>query len=996
MTEIESPFKGLAAFEDSDLDALLFFGRERDAKVIEANLVASRLTVLYGSSGVGKSSVVQAAVARALRALREGPLVVVWSGWGHEPTSSLANAIADAAGVPRGPFADVVQRAQEARPLYLILDQAEEYFVYHGADESFEHELAAVLARPLHANVLLVVRDDTLAGLDRFRRHLPGVFGNVVRLGRLDRAAGEAAIVRPVERFRELTGQAADVEPDLVERVLDEVTAGRIEYGLGGEGVAAGAPADGVETPYLQLVMQRIWEAERGAGHEVLRLETLERLGGARKIVGDNLERAMAELAPSQRAIAAAMFTHLVTPSGQKVAHRPSDLAELAGVTEAEATAVLRALDERRILRPHEGGRFEIFHDVLASEILDWRRRFAAEQALERQRREASRRHRALLLITGGALAAALAATALTIWALVERGNASEQARRAHGRELDATAIAVVHTDPELAMLLATEAARLSPTLTAEDVLRRTILSSHVLQSFPMGAPVTDIAVSGRRVAAGTTTGAVRVFGRTADGTYVRELSIRATGHVRQVGVSAEAASVATVGGSLTIVTPSGTTTRSVPAPVGGAILVDGCSSEAGCLAVGSRRELRVLDAATGATVQRVRLPSRVDEIVPVRSGLVAVRSADTSIRVVDLRTGRIRTLEAGKPVSSIGASSRLVAAGLDDGTVRVWDATTGRLVASRKSHLNAVLAMAVVRNLVLSGAAGGSAQVWDLQKRTVTAPPGGHNNLVVAADITGDGAYAATGSLDRTARVWRTKDGYVTAELIGHRDGVRDVAFADGGRQVVTGSADGTFAVWDAATVPDLRVTRDSPPAAPRTTATSEDGAVATADGTVVRLALRSGRTVELRGHRDRVTSVAFSADGTRLVTASRDHDARIWDARTGRLLQLLTGHFGTVADARFSPDGRWVVTAGPITAGLWNARTGELVRYLRGPRSQLTAAAFTDDRTIVTSEADGTTRKAVCNECGSLDELVAIAEARLERTGRQLTPEERQRYFG
>ncbi len=79
-------------------------------------------------------------------------------------------------------------------------------------------------------------------------------------------------------------------------------------------------------------------------------------------------------------------------------------------------------------------------------------------------------------------------------------------------------------------------------------------------------------------------------------------------------------------------------------------------------------------------------------------------------------------------------------------------------------------------------------------------------------------------------------------------------------------------------------------------------------------------------------MTSVSFSSDGNRVVTASRDHDARIWDVATGRFVRLLQGHFGEVNDARFSPDGRWVVTARLRTAGLWDARSGALVVFLRG----------------------------------------------------------------
>jgi ABC-type phosphate transport system ATPase subunit len=65
-TLIERPFKGLMPYEEAD--ALFFFGREADCGVIASNLMASRLTILYGPSGVGKSSVLDAGVRRPPRA----------------------------------------------------------------------------------------------------------------------------------------------------------------------------------------------------------------------------------------------------------------------------------------------------------------------------------------------------------------------------------------------------------------------------------------------------------------------------------------------------------------------------------------------------------------------------------------------------------------------------------------------------------------------------------------------------------------------------------------------------------------------------------------------------------------------------------------------------------------------------------------------------------------------------------------------------------------
>ena len=188
----------------------------------------------------------------------------------------------------------------------------------------------------------------------------------------------------------------------------------------------------------------------------------------------------------------------------------------------------------------------------------------------------------------------------------------------------------------------------------------------------------------------------------------------------------------------------------------------------------------------------------------------------------------------------------------------------------------------------------------------------------------------------------------------------------------------------------------RAAPGGAPADTTRGPGGTTATIRGSEV--VLRSdGRTTVLAGHGGRVNSVSFSADGTRVVTASRDRDARIWDVATGQARTVLRGHFGPVQDARFSPDGRWVVTAGPGRAGLWDALSGDLVTLLRGHRGLLTSAGFSPNgRVIVTGGVDGTVRTYRCDLCGGLAELRRLADSRLGATGRELTPEERERYLG
>ncbi|WP_300452623.1 AAA-like domain-containing protein, partial [Accumulibacter sp.] len=113
-----------------------------------------------------------------------------------------------------------------------------------------------------------------------------------------------------------------------------------------------------------------------------------------------------------------------------------------------------------------------------------------------------------------------------------------------------------------------------------------------------------------------------------------------------------------------------------------------------------------------------------------------------------------------------------------------------------------------------------------------------------------------------------------------------------------------------------------------------------------------------ELRGHGNSVNSASFSPDGQRIVTASRDKTARLWDL-DGKLLAELRGHGSSVESAAFSPDERCIVTtSGDQTARLWDL-DGKLLAVLRGHRNRVESAAFSPDgRRIVTASQDQTAR--------------------------------------
>lgn len=445
-----TPYIGLIPY--SEQDAPFFFGRERERAIITANLMSARLTVLYGPSGAGKSSVLRAGVEHTLREqarrnVREQGepevVVVVFSNWRDDPIVGLSFAVHDAV---KQTLTTMSQTDDDAPvrnefvenlaawtkrfngELLIILDQFEEYFMYH-AQEDGERTFAVEFPRAvnragLRVNFLVSLREDALSKLDRFKGRIPNLFDNYLRIGHLSQAAARDAIEKPVEEFNRRQTNETDrvtIEPALVGAVLSQVQTGRVTLTRDGTGGVADSNPQAeapIETSYLQLVMTRLWREEMQSESHTLRWSTLDRLKGAEHIVRTHLDSVMDRLLPDERAIASDVFRYLVTPSGTKIAYTSTDLGAYISTPGVTLTPVLDKLagSGLRILRtvdpppdqPRET-RYEIFHDVLAAAILDWRRRYmqekekrefeyrlAEEARAEQQRAEEERRQKEL------------------------------------------------------------------------------------------------------------------------------------------------------------------------------------------------------------------------------------------------------------------------------------------------------------------------------------------------------------------------------------------------------------------------------------------------------------------------------------------------------------------------------------------------------------------------------------------------------------------------
>jgi WD40 repeat protein len=1020
-----SPYKGLAPFEDSELDALLFFGREREIAVIVANLMAARLTVLYGASGVGKTSLLRAGVAHRLRAA-PGAIVVVVSTWTGDPVLGLLDAVEAAA-----PGSDTALRRSGAlsdtlgtwarqldTDIYVVLDQFEEYFLYHENEDgpgTLADELPEALRRSgLRVNFLIGIREDSLASLDAFKARIPNLFGNSLRLDRLDRDAARAAIVGPVERYNELVtpDRRIAVQPEFVDEVLGQVAVGRVDLGQAGRG-GIDEDADRIEAPYLQLVLERLWEVETAQGSRELRLQTLNELGGAAHIVEDHLERAMSELSPEEKDAAAAIYNHLVTPSGTKIAHRAADLAGYASVEATEAERVLHRLVEERIVRAAEDGaegpRYEIFHDVLAEAVLAWRTEHEAERKLEGERATAARRHRRLLGLAIGALGLIAVLAAIAVYAFVQRGDARSQALRARGRELAARALTVGPVDPEQAVRDALRAVGFERSAAVANVLRSTLRGLRVKAVLPAGGkPVGDVDFSpdGKLLAVAGGDGIARIY-RASDGARLREL--RQGSPLSAAVFSPDGTKIATAGEDSTARLWDPKTGRLLHVLRHGGPVTSATFSRDGKLlaTTSDDKTARIWDVATGRLLRRLDHPGGVRSASFSGDGKLLVTvlvpaAFDRTARVWDVATGRLlhrlQQPDQMRVARFAPTGPLIVTAGIGY-IARVWDGRSGVQVRELVGHSGGITDAEFSPSdlQIVTASTDETSRVWDTLTGGLVGVQTNHQNYVLHATFSPDGETVATASRDRIARIF-DPNGTLRVSLVGHRDSVTDVAFSSDGVSVATASADGTARLWDRRPQPDL-VPLGRQRAEVAAVAFSQDGKrviSAGTDGTVRVWRLgRPGHAVATMTPAGRVTAVAISADGRRAATAAPDGSVRVRDVSSGRSMSVLpeagvaralalsrdgrrlavVGKDGRahmwdvdgqkslptvgeqVVAASFSADGGRLVTAGSnALAQIWDVRSGKpLGPPLAGHHAGLTSASFSrDGRFVVTTSFD------------------------------------------
>jgi WD40 repeat protein/serine/threonine protein kinase/Flp pilus assembly protein TadD len=314
------------------------------------------------------------------------------------------------------------------------------------------------------------------------------------------------------------------------------------------------------------------------------------------------------------------------------------------------------------------------------------------------------------------------------------------------------------------------------------------------------------------------------------------------------------------------------------------------------------------------------------------------------------------------------------------DRTVQIWDVETSKQLDERPAV--ASFASADIKKPLATFSDDGlsvitQAGTWQLDTAAPLPHILPHRDLVTAVAFSPDGTRLITGTQSvatnggiRSAYLWDRATGQPMGEPMPHADRITIVAFSPDGQLVLTGASawDGTAQLWDGHTGK-----RYGPPMQYGFGSAIEVGAFSK-NGTTILLGgyakehLQTARMWDVRTgqrvgaplvHQKEVKTLAYSPDGTRILTGSSDKTAQLWDAHTGKPIGTPMTHDDAVESVTFSPDGSLVLTASKDkTARLWNGFTGAPVRTLKHEDGVTQALFSPTSKTIFTASHDKTGR--------------------------------------
>jgi RNA polymerase sigma factor (sigma-70 family) len=372
-----------------------------------------------------------------------------------------------------------------------------------------------------------------------------------------------------------------------------------------------------------------------------------------------------------------------------------------------------------------------------------------------------------------------------------------------------------------------------------------------------------------------------------------------------------------------------------------------------------------------GATARlgtkRFRHQHTVRSVVVSRDGTRLVSASwDGTLRVWDAGSGKElhRFPLPGGASAAISPDGALVAGGGMDKAFHVWDLSTGQELFQASGLENSIMAISFgPDSKTVATISSPIVRIWDIAARKELRRFVGPDKGVYSMALSADGKLLAGGCDDHSIRLWEAASGNELRRLEGHADFIYSLAFAPDGKTLASAGADRdrTIRIWNTTTGEQLRRI-DGGMGWVRPIAFSPDGKQIACGGQESKALLynrvtgKELRHFQLPGRDDTwVMAVSFSPNGKRLVTSGSEKLIRQWDVDTGKELQPYPGHQAEIAQVAISADGRKILTAGHEgQICLWERTAARLIWQTRQAGSVTHMVWAADGKTAVTADGD------------------------------------------
>jgi len=954
---IKSPFKFLDSFTLADRE--IFFGRDQEITDLYRRVFESRMLLVYGVSGTGKSSLINCGLASRFEDSDWLPINV---RRGTNIIESLNDAFNNCVITPLKNKLSISEKLQSIyldhfKPVYIIFDQFEELFIFGSGDEKAEFIklIKEVISSETKCHIIFIVREEFLAGITEFEYDIPEIFSNRFRVEKMKRSNAILAVEGPCKVNN------IGTEDGFSEEIIDKLCPSGNE----------------IELTFLQIYLDRIFRIavteQQGSDRLIFSKDNLTKAGSVSDLLGQFLEEQIRELDDPHKGMA--ILKSFISLKGTKRQMKESEILNSMAtfdivISEDVLLRYLSKFVDLRIIRERdEAGYFELRHDSLASKIYE---KFTSlekdiievkhfidnaltihekrgklltaddlkyislyegklylnkstETFINKSKNEIFKtRRRRRNILTTGTLLLIIILSGFTLWALREGKKSNTNYLKARASSFNYLSQKVVESDPTIALRLA-EYAESIDSVNPEIIenLNRIYYDNNFYRIVATcGGNITSVSFS-------------------PDGNSILTCSQDSTASLWDLK-----------GNLLQIFKGHDNIVFSAAFSPDGRSIITGSADGTARLWDLNGNLIQEFIGHTGIIFSVSFSPD---------GKTVLTGSMDRTARLWNLKGIELQVIKGHENSISSAIFShdgKWVLTGAQDGTARLCD-LKGNVLQVYNGHASGITAVAFSNNdnEVLTGSRDNKARLWDI-KGNVLQVFEGHENIITSIALSPDGSRLLTGSWDKTVRLW-DMNGKTIQVFKGNMAEVEGVAFSPDNKSILIGSDDKTARLWNIEGLVLMEI--KSHDEAVNSVKFSHDGnriLTGSNDNTAKLLDLHGNILQVFKGHEEGIWAVDFSPDDKTFLTGSSDSTARLWDIN-GEMLQVFRGHTDMIWTVAFSPDGKKILTGSKDkTARLWDLE-GNLIQEYTGHEGSINSVAFSPDgKTFLTGSWDKTVR--------------------------------------